>query len=730
MKPSLCGSWLLLMLLAAGVGNAATDPPDLELPRVDGARVVIDGVLDEPLWFDDVLVIDEFWRFYPEDEGRADAPTEVRVFHDDERIYFAFRCTRPDDKPIRAHVSTREDINRDDQVGIYLDTFDDNRRGFVFYVNALGVQQDLRAGDDTGWNFEWDSRYRSAGRITEEGYVVEVAIPFSSLRFPRGSEQRFGFAVTRKIASRDEKIIFPEMKRGPSMWAQAATLTGIRDVSPGHPVEIIPSLVFSNAWQREMDSGLMVEPHPVGLDNLRRGVTMRWGLSPNISLGLAINPDFSQVESDPDQLAVNTRYALYLEEKRPLFLEGVDVFSAPISPVYTRSIVSPVEGLNINGVEKGWTLGLLHAVDREPAGSLVSERETPGFSDEDLEGKYAVNNVLRVKRDVGKQGAVGMFFADKEISSGLTSSPAAWNRVGGVDAYVPIGQVFRLSGQGLYSNTGQQGGEARHGGAYLVQGHMDDGKGELWFYQGAVSPEYRAETSFMTRVNRIDFGAGGDYRIPVERKVLTEILPWGEAGGMLDNTGRAIEGWAEAGVRWRFGDLSYLVPRGWVSHEDYEGQRFSGGGGGLMFRSSAFDAVRFFVSGWAGNEVNYDPDDLFQGTSWEIEGKILARLFRRLTLDVSVTQHAMYRPDGSPHYDVQLVRSLLLFAFVRNLWLRTVLEVNTYRESVTAEVLLAYVPYPDTAVYLGYSEEQGWDGGGLEAQNRSLFIKAQFQFMP
>lgn len=272
---------LLAVLLGAGAARpAAADdpPPELTIPRLDGSAVHVDGVLDEPVWAETSLVVDTWWNYDPVDEGRSAIPTEVRMFHDERAIYFGWRCTLPAGDRVRAHLAAREDVDRDDQVGIYLDTFDDDRRGYVFYTNALGQQQDIRAGDDIGFSKEWDTRYQSAGRLTADGYVVEIAIPFASLRFPRGEEHRFGLVLTRRVSQRNAKIVFPEVERAGSIFAQAATLVGIRGAVPGRPIEIIPSVVFGHGWARD-DGGAMVADRALGFDSLHQGATFRFGLT-------------------------------------------------------------------------------------------------------------------------------------------------------------------------------------------------------------------------------------------------------------------------------------------------------------------------------------------------------------------------------------------------------------------------------------------------------------------
>jgi len=719
---------LTALACVLGTAAAAANPPVLTLPFVPDSGIAVDGRLDEDVW-ERALRIDEFWNFYPVDQGRAEVETVARIFYDRERLYFAFDCPSEEGGRVRAHLSAREDINRDDQVGVYLDTFDDDRRGFVFYVNAVGVQQDIRWGEDTGLSFEWDARYLSAGKITPQGYTVEMAIPFESLRFPRGDEQRFGLVLTRKLAADDRKVVFPRVERGPGLWAQAATLVGMRDVSPGRPLEIIPSATFSATWERD-DEGAMTPQHPVDLRNLHRGATLRWGVTPNLSLGAAVHPDFSQVESDPDQLDVNTRYALSLDEKRPFFLEGIDVFDLPLDTMYTRSIVAPIEGVNFNGTERGWTVGLLHALDESPAASVVAEAETPGFGEDGVEGRKALNNVVRVRRDVGKRGSIGIFAADKELGSDLASAPEASNRVGGIDAYIPLGGPFHVQGQALYSFTGERGGESMHGLAYSLEAGLEDSHGEAWIEHQLVSPGFRAETGFINRVDQIKLQVGGEYRFDVARGALRDVQPWGEAEVLFDHGGTVTDEWAMGAVRWRLGSLNFLTFGGWQGHLLYADERFTGGGGWLKFFTGSIDAFRWMVKLHVGNELNYDPDDLFQGTCYDIDAYLMVRIARRLTVEVDGLHHVMYRTWGDRQYDVQLLRTTVLLSFTRALWLRAVAQVDTYDSDLGFELLVAYTPFPGTAVYLGYSEGAGWGAGPFAVQQRTLFVKAQVLFMP
>ena len=236
---------------------------------------------------------------------------------------------------------------------IFLDTFNDQRRAYVLGWNPLGIQQDGIMTEGSGTDFSVDIVMESKGMITGDGWTVEVAIPFKSLRYEAGKGKLWGFHLVRNIDRfNDEMDSWVPISRDiSSNLAQEAHLTGLEGISTERTLEIIPSLTLSETGKRVnalsvaqlaanptmLDPGRMLN-EPIKAD---MGVTAKYGITPTITLDLAVNPDFAQVEADQTVVTANQRFPIFFEEKRPFFLEGIDIFQTRLQAVHTRAIVDP-----------------------------------------------------------------------------------------------------------------------------------------------------------------------------------------------------------------------------------------------------------------------------------------------------------------------------------------------------------------------------------------------------
>ncbi|HEX6864765.1 MAG TPA: sugar-binding protein, partial [Thermoanaerobaculia bacterium] len=418
-KPLAALSWAFLAL-----GDPL--PAEEERPpyRVERAtsEIRIDGALDEPAW-SAAAVVELLYETRPAENQPPPVETRVLLAYDDSNLYVAFDARDPDPSAIRAHLSDRDTAWSDDFVGIVLDPFNDERRAFEFFINPLGVQMDM-FNDDVGGNEDesWDAIWSSAGRITETGFIVEVAIPWSSLRFPRtAGEQTWGFDALR-FYPRDHRrrIASQPMDRNVTCYlCQISKMTGFAGITPGKNVEVVPTVTSSRTDRREGFQSGQLEDGSVDTD---LGITARWGITPNLALNAAINPDFSQVEADAAQLDVNTRFALFFPEKRPFFLEGADFFRTPFDAVFTRNVADPSWGVKLTGKEGRNALGLFVAEDEQTnlilPGSQGSDAVVLPFQ--------TTGAVLRYRRDLGSSSALGVLLTSRE-GDGYS------NRVGGID---------------------------------------------------------------------------------------------------------------------------------------------------------------------------------------------------------------------------------------------------------------------------------------------------------
>ena len=386
--------------------------PTVTIPRID-ATIQVDGTLDEPAWAE-ARRLGHFWQYQPIDGRPAAERTEVLVWYSPTALYFGIVAY--DDQPgsIRATLPDRDNLDSEDSVTIFLDTFHDQRRAFFFTVNPLGVQQDgmhsesgFNAGTRSGGGMDDknpDFQFESKGRVTDEGYVVEVRIPFKTLRYPAGSApQTWGLNIRRKVQRTGYVDTWTDARRaGESFLAQAGAIAGLHDLKRGLVSEVQP--VWVTAYNGSRAAG--GEPFVRATPDSRPGANLRFSTS-NLTFDSTVNPDFSQVEADAAQVTVNERFALNYPEKRPFFLEGIDLFSAPNQLVYTRQIVDPIAGEKVTG--KVGPLNVAYLVTKERA-----------------DYGRALSNIARVRRDFGDHTTLATIVTDREAAG-------EYNRIVGVD---------------------------------------------------------------------------------------------------------------------------------------------------------------------------------------------------------------------------------------------------------------------------------------------------------
>jgi len=428
-KPGLIISLLLLTLSACGLYgrglSVISGHPGKEPHRVPtvGGRIRVDGILDEEVWRQ-ALKLQLKYEVRPGENIPAPVRTEVFLAHGNTAFYIGFPAHDPDPSSIRATFTDRDKITTDDWVSISLDTFNDQRRIYTFFCNPLGVQKDLVevTGDS---NLSWDTLRRSAGRIAQPGYIVEMSIPFRSLRFQREKgEQVWGFDVMRGYPRNLEHLIgFIPLDRNNTCYiCQLGKMIGFAGVRGGKSIEIDPSIstVFTRG-REDLTGGEWTKKE----SKLDPGITFQWSLTPNIMLSTAVNPDFSHVEADVAQLDINTQFALHYPEKRPFFLEGASVFSTPLSAIYTRSLADPDWGIKLTGKQGPHALGF-YSVRDSVTNLVFPGSQTSTSTSIDMK---SMGTVLRYRFDLGKRAStIGLLVTDREGDD-------YYNRLAGFDTY-------------------------------------------------------------------------------------------------------------------------------------------------------------------------------------------------------------------------------------------------------------------------------------------------------
>ncbi|MCP9494929.1 MAG: carbohydrate binding family 9 domain-containing protein [Pyrinomonadaceae bacterium MAG19_C2-C3] len=389
---------------------------------------VIDGRLDDAVWRG-AARLDNFYQTQPGDNVRPSKATEAYFGYDAKHFYIAIHAF---DEPsqIRASIAKRDEIFGEDNIRIYLDTFNDRRRAYLIGFNPLGIQADGIYTEGGRIDFSFDVVMESKGIITEDGYTIEVAIPFKSLRYEAGKGKQWGFHVWRNIARLNDEIdsFMPISRDIAGVLNQAGKLTGLEGIDTERTIEIIPSLTLSETGRRVGVFALVGEPpQPArvgsrftnGSLEFEPGLTAKFGLTPTVTLDFALNPDFAQVEADATVVTANQRFPIFFPEKRLFFLEGIDIFQTRMNILNTRAIVDPDYAAKLTGKRGRNSFGFILASDNAPGNFSDEDRIDPDrrssytrFLDPTatILDRNALIGVLRVKRDIGaKDSSLGFF---------------------------------------------------------------------------------------------------------------------------------------------------------------------------------------------------------------------------------------------------------------------------------------------------------------------------------
>ena len=407
------------------------------------AKIRVDGRLDEPVWTK-IQPITEFVQSDPNQGAPASERTEAYLYYDRDALYFGFKCYDSEPSKIVARLATHDARTHSDSVNIFLDAFGDRRTGYLFSVNARGVQYDALVSEAAGFDSTWDGVWESAARREDWGWSAEVAIPFKAIRLAAG--RTWGINLSRDIVRKNESAhwqFVPRREGFPPRPSKAGLLEGVTGVEPGRNVEVIPygstrirRGAFDPAENKERYEG---------------GVDLRWGLLANATLNLTVNPDFAETEADEQNITIS-RFELFFPEKRAFFNEASNFYATPMSLFFTRRVGERLPdgrpqrillGAKLSGRMAGWSLGLLEARTQEtrftdPRDGLRKTAPAANFF------------VARAQRDILRNSSIGFVTVNRDQARGSIGST---QRAHAVDLSIVSGPSFKWISQVGYNQN-------------------------------------------------------------------------------------------------------------------------------------------------------------------------------------------------------------------------------------------------------------------------------------
>ena len=727
-----------------GYANLPPTPyPDPQrVPKVDG-ELRVDGRMDEDFW-DQALRLNVGFEVRPGENIPAPVKTDVYLAYTENFVYAGIKAYDPEPEKIRARINDRDDIWDDDWAGVLFDTFNDERRSIDFLCNPLGVQSDFIEGlgiNDGEIDLIWDSK----GIITDKGYTLEMAIPFSSLRFQRtDGDQIWGFDCVRSYPRdvRHHIGIFPRDRDNNNYWAQTVKLIGFAGASPGRNIEIDPTISGLVSHHRDKPEDDFYGPMRESGRDFEPGISGHWGITPNMTFSAAINPDFAQVEADAAQLDVNTQYALYYSEQRPFFLEGSDFFGTRLDAVHTRTFSDPNWGIKLTGKEGPNTVGFFTVEDSE------TNLMFPYYDDSEVESMQmkSTGSAFRYKRDLGESSTLGMLVTDREGED-------YFNRAASIDGEWRFTKTKRISVQYMRSETDypndldpdlEQKTGSFSGNALDI--NFLHGTNNLDYYASLrqLDKNFRADLGFIPQSDFRYLTAGWGYTWwSNDNEHWWNMLNLGngyEFEESLDGSGpyKKIELWA-----------NYSGPKqtdtniyGYIGRQNYDGKEFDKTYINWDATTHPSRDLLVWAAITAGRQIDFANSR--PGTLLALSAYLEYKLGKHVDIGFDHDYEQMQVSDGWL-YNANISRLRTVYNFSRRTFFRAIIQFVHYDyheelyddaeqesvyENLFTQLLFSYKINPQTVFYLGYSDCYNQDKDlTLVQSNKTVFAKLGYAFV-
>jgi len=724
--------------------------PTLEIEKSTGA-IKIDGNLNDPGW-KSAGRVSNFVERSPGDNTEPEVETEAFITYDDHNLYVAFVCY-DDPATIRATMCQRDRFNGDDAVCLLVDTYRDASWAYEFFVNPYGIQKDKLwtsvGGEGGGYeDIGYDLIWESAARITPSGYQVEMAIPFSSLRFPNQDAQTWKVDFWRNRPRESLKqYSWAANDRNEQCWpCQWGTVEGIKNVHPGKGIEILPTIL---AYQ----SGNL---HHFGERDVRFrnsnpdgefSLGGKYSVSSDVTVEASINPDFSQIEADAAQIDVNSTIALYYPERRPFFQEGSDIFRTLFNSFYSRTINDPAFTTKLTGRMGRTSVGFLAAHDENTPYVIPLEERSLVINS----GRSTVN-ILRGSRTFGDNSMIGFIITDRRLDGDGSGTIAA------LDGRIRLSKNYSVDGQFIASHTKEPqdtsltsglisfqfdngkhtaafDGESFYGSAFITRLNRDARNWNFFVDYNQVSPTYRTETGYDPWIDYRNLTLWTGYNIYPESGIFEWITPqahtyrrWNFNGGRkIEENNLGINGRIRV-AQTHFGANFSRNYESWAGREFDNLWMID-----LDLGSRLSDHFGFDFNLHHGRSVARH--ELIKGNETSVYASLILKPVDRLVIEPNLSFSQSHTVDtGEDIFYGYITRVRIQYQANRELSFRLVVQYNDFSQTWEVDPLLTYRVSPFSVLYIGSTYDYGnmTIDPGVQSQwkmtSRQFFMKLQYLF--
>ena len=698
--------------------------------------IKIDGIMTPNEW-NGAKIFDLKYEVDPGDNTNAPFKTTAFVLYSETKLYIAFDAKISDITLLRASIKERDTAWGDDWVSIAVDTYDDNRNLIIVGANAYGSQIDfkLASGDDNG-DPGFDLNYDSSGSINKEGYIVEMAIPFSEFQYKKKDILNWKIGFYREAWLKSKiGISSSKFDKGDNcLSCQFKTYIELKGINPKKRLDFLPFI--SGNYIGNSDGEKLKYDKP----SIKVGLNTRYDLSSSTSLDVTINPDFSQVESDVTKIDVNSQFAINYQEKRPFFNEGKDILSSLGELVYSRSINNPIFASKLVNQGEKSRIYFLTSYDMDTPYLVPGEdRSYIG------KGEESFGNILRYQRIYPNGSNIGLLTTNRFYKGG-----GMGNLIAG-DANIRLNKNYRINFDFAHSMTEEPNNDwlstddVVSGKSISLNGEKFSGnkigigfnrstknwRSELLLDQ--YSPLFRTNMGFVTNNNYKQISFDHTYVNDRDKKVtmyfakIKSKFKYSYSGKL-----KQINLMPLYSMRFKNGfQLTYgyaIIP-----FEEYKGIEFNNYGLNFInLRYSPSEKINISSRVVIGSDIAYNIDDPVVGNRSSMAFEFDYQPSDKFNIGLMLSSESMkYKVTNEEIYNGYILRTDSNYQFNRDLSLKLVLEYNDFSNHLFIQTLLKWNPNPSTIFYLGGNTDMKNNinsNANWVSNSAQLFFKLQYLF--